>query len=85
VCVEQFFLEGVELLVIQVEVDFQRAIGCSSSLSEESQDLGEHCVKVHHRPPTRASAASTCGNQRLMSMALYSSMAIDNSALACSR
>jgi hypothetical protein len=56
VCVEQFFLEGVELLVIQVELDLQGAIRHPSLLSEERQDVVKHVVKVYHRPSTWASA-----------------------------
>jgi hypothetical protein len=36
VCIEQFFLEGFKLLVIEVEMDLQGAIRDPSPLSEES-------------------------------------------------
>jgi hypothetical protein len=79
VCVEQFFLEGVELLVIQVELDLQGAIGHPSPLSEESQDVVEHLIEVHHRPSTCASAASVWGSQKVMSIVRYISIAVDSS------
>ena len=41
-------------------------------LSEQSIDLVEHRIEVHHRPSTCASAASAWGSQKVMSMARYS-------------
>jgi hypothetical protein len=73
--VEQFFFEGVKLLVIEVELDLQGAIGHPAPLSEENQDVVEHSIKVHHRPSTRASAASAWGSQKVIAMARYRVMA----------
>ncbi len=67
------------------ELALQRPIGHPPSLLEQLDDLVEHRIKVHHRPSTCASAASAWGSQKVMSMARYSSMAVDSSARACSR
>jgi hypothetical protein len=83
--IEQFFFESIELLVIQVELDLQRSIGHPSSAAEEVDHLIEHRVEVHYRPSTCASAASVCGNQKVMSIPRYISIAVDSAVRACSR
>jgi hypothetical protein len=40
----------------------------------------EDGIVIHHRPSTCASIASASGSQNVMSMALYSSMAVESSA-----
>jgi hypothetical protein len=54
-------------------------------LWEEGKNRWQESISVHHRPSTCASAASPWGSQNVMSIALYSSIAIDNSVRACSR
>jgi hypothetical protein len=54
-------------------------------LLERCMDVDHDGIEVHHRPSTCASAASDWVSQKVMSMALYSSMAIEHSARACSR
>ena len=68
----------------RLELQLQRPIGHPPSLLEQLDDLVEHRIEVHHRPSTCASAASAWGSQKVMSMARYSSMAVDSSARACS-
>jgi hypothetical protein len=82
--VDEQAIEGVELLVIQVELDLQRPIGHPPALLEQGQDVVVHFVEVHHRPSTCASTASACGSQNVISMARYISMAVDRAARACS-
>src|SRR4029453_5648754 len=79
---DEFILQHLKGLVIQLELKLQRAVGDPSSLSEERQDLVEHCVKIHHRPSTCASAASASGSQKVMSMVRYSLIAGSSSARA---
>src|SRR5882724_6455492 len=68
-----------------MELAFEGAIGDSPTLVEEFQHVVEQRVKVHHHPSTCASSASAWGSQKVMSMARYSSMAVDNSARASAR
>ena len=65
---DEFVLQGLNGLVIQLELQFQRPIGHTSATLEEGDNLIQHDVKVHHRPSTCASAASACGSQKLISM-----------------
>jgi hypothetical protein len=51
---------------------------------EQRKDLDYDGLVVHHRPSTCSSAASAWGSQKVISMARYSSMAVDSSARACS-
>jgi hypothetical protein len=66
--VEQFFLKGFKLLVIEVELDLQGTIVRPSPLSEESQNVVDYRIEVHYRPSTWVSAASASGRQKVMSM-----------------
>src|SRR5262249_11219578 len=45
--VNQFFLEDIEVLVIQIEAHPQGAIGHPSLAFEEVDDLGEHFIEGH--------------------------------------
>jgi hypothetical protein len=47
--VDEFLLEGLQGVVIQVKLEFERPVGDASSLSKEFHDLVKHCVKFHHR------------------------------------
>src|SRR5512132_4132184 len=82
--IDQVFLERFEGVVIELQPEFEDAIGEALVLLEERNDLLEDGVIVHHRPSTCASAASACGSQEAISIARYNSTAVDNSRCACS-
>jgi hypothetical protein len=52
---------------------------------EQCKHLGHDGVVVHHRLSTCASAASVCGNQKVISIPRYISIAVDSAVRACSR
>src|SRR5262245_28817290 len=54
--VNQFFLEDIEVLVIQIEAHLQGAIGHPSLAFEEVDDLGEHFIEGHKRPSVDSSS-----------------------------
>jgi len=43
----QFLFEGLQGLVIQVKLDFQRPIGDPATPGEEILDLVQHVIEVH--------------------------------------
>jgi hypothetical protein len=45
--VEEFILQVVEVVVIEVEASFQRTIGDPSLAFEEVNDLGENLIEGH--------------------------------------
>ena len=49
VCVEKFFLQCFQRVIVQVELGFERSIGRPSSLLEEVNHLVEYGVKIHYR------------------------------------
>ena len=61
-----------------MELSFEGAIGDPPTLMEKFQYVVKQLANVHHRPSTWASAASACGSQKVMSIALYSSMPTDS-------
>jgi hypothetical protein len=56
-CIEEFVLEDCKLLVVQVELELQRAIGHPASALEEGHNLVEDIIKIHH-------GSSSCVSQR---------------------
>jgi hypothetical protein len=55
--VEEFVLEDRQLLVVQVELELQRAIRHAASALQEGHDLVEDIIKFHH-------GSSSCVSQR---------------------
>jgi hypothetical protein len=66
---DELLLQIVEDVVVEMELAFEGPISDPPTLVEEFQYVVEQLVKVHHRPPTCASAASASGSQKVMSMA----------------
>src|SRR5215831_4076613 len=48
--VEEFILQIVEVVVIEVKASLEGTIGYPSLACEEVDDLGEHLIKGHSRP-----------------------------------
>ena len=67
--VDEFVLKGFAGLVVDLQLQLQRPIRHASPAPKQLDDLGDHRIKVHHRPSTCASAASAWGSQKVMSMA----------------
>jgi hypothetical protein len=67
--VNQVFLECFQRVVIELQAEFEDAIGEALVLLEQRNDLIEDGVVVHHRPSTWASADSAWGSQKVISMA----------------
>jgi hypothetical protein len=67
--VYQLHLEIFEVVVIQTKLPLERPIGRAALPLEDLYNAGEHLIKVHQRPSTCASAASTWGSQNIISMA----------------
>jgi hypothetical protein len=67
--VDEFVLERFDGVIVQLQPELQGQIGHTPPASEEGRDLLDHGIKVHHRPSTCDSVASTWGSQKLMSMA----------------
>src|SRR5215471_552813 len=82
--VDEFILEGLQVLVIQRELAFQRPIGEALLALQQCDHLRTEGREVHHCPSTCARAASVWGSQKVISMSRYSAMAVDNSVWACS-
>src|SRR5215510_589723 len=61
---DEFILQHLKGLVIELELKLQRSVGDPSSLPQKGHDLIQHVVKVHLRPSTCASAASAWGSQK---------------------
>src|SRR5437867_6470724 len=51
--INQFFLEDIEVLVIQIEAHLQGAIRHTSLAFEERDDLLEYCIECHGLLPTQ--------------------------------
>jgi hypothetical protein len=51
------------------ELELEDTVGHTTLALQQLYGLGTEDSKVHHRPSTCASAASVCGNQKVMSMA----------------
>jgi hypothetical protein len=51
--VEEFILEVVEVVVIEVEASFERTIGDAALALEEVEYLGENLIEGHRRPSAR--------------------------------
>ena len=60
---DEFVFDGLQRLLIQCELDFQRPLGHPAALLEELHDLSKHRIEVHHRPSTCARDASAWGSQ----------------------
>jgi len=45
--INQFFLEDIEVLVIQIQAHLQGAIGYPSLALQEVDDLGKNCIEGH--------------------------------------
>jgi hypothetical protein len=82
---DELRLQIVQIGVIEGKLPLQRAIGHSSAAPEQLDDLVDYRKEVHHGFSTCASTASASGSQKVMSIARYSAMALENSAVACSR
>ena len=82
--VEKFVLQGLKRLVVQFELELEYSVGQPASLLEELHNLIEYLIKFHHRFSTSANAAFVSGNQNVISISRYISIAVDSSARACS-
>src|SRR6266511_2492287 len=74
--IAKFSPEVCEQLIIQGKLPLQRAIGHPPTAAQQGDHLIEHRIKVHHRPSTRASAASARASQKVIAMARYNSRAV---------
>src|SRR5262249_52845920 len=83
--VNQVVFEVFQGLVIELQPALEDPIGHALLLLQQREHLGQDSLVVHYRPSTCASAASVSGSQKVMSMAWYISMAVDNAVRACSR
>src|SRR5207245_8672848 len=82
---EEFIFQGLQGLVVQLELHLERAVRHPTAPAEEVHHLVEYLVEVHHHPSTCASAASAWGSQKVMSMARYRAIAADRAARAGAR
>ena len=48
--VEEFFLEGFQVLVVQVKLQLEGAVRDPATMSEQIQNLVEHGIEIHTLP-----------------------------------
>jgi hypothetical protein len=70
---------------IGMDRTLEDAIDQALLLLKACQDLGQDRIIVHRRPSACDSAVSASGSQKVISMVLYNSMAVDSSVRARSR
>src|SRR6516225_11485363 len=81
---EELIFQRLQGLIVQLELHLERAVRHPAATAEKVHHLVQYLVKVHHRPSTCARAASVCGSQKVISIAQYSTMAVDSAVRACS-
>src|SRR5262249_214642 len=78
--VDQVAFEGFQVVVIELKLELESTIRDTALALQQIDDLRTEGREVHQRPSTCASAAPVWGSQKVMSIDVYISMAVDSSA-----